>query len=104
MISTQLEQKFLKQISEDDQLRTRLEACKSPEQALQVIKKAGYDVSLKDFTSRMTELNDFLKENKGELTDNDLQNVAGGRGDAGLQVLTSTMAAGIIGAAAAGAT
>ena len=103
MISADLEKKFFQQLKDDKNFRVKLEECSNPEQAHDVVKKAGYDVTLDDFTKKMTELDNFINDNKDELSDNDLENVAGGRGDIENALISGAMGGAFAGAAAAGA-
>ena len=79
MLSEKVELDFLKKLK-DQTLQKKMSSCKSPEEALKVVKAEGFDVGLKDFTESMQKLNRYLKPKSGELSDTDLESVAGGRG------------------------
>ena len=78
-MDSQLQQKFIKQLASDKALQDDLSKCGTPEAALDVVKKFGYNVDLNDFKSSMAKLDAFVTPKKGQLTENDLEMVAGGR-------------------------
>jgi hypothetical protein len=82
-MDNQVEQKFLKQFVADKKLQDDLAKCKTPDEAHGVVKKYGYDVDLDDFIKSMTKLNVILNPQKGQLSENDLDLVAGGRASIG---------------------
>ena len=77
MLSEIVELEFLKKF-EDKTLRVKLAACKSPEEALAVVKAEGFDIGLQDFKESMRKLNAYFNPKSGELSDSDLESVAGG--------------------------
>lgn len=80
MLPEQVEVAFLKKL-EAEGLQKRLAACASPEEALEVVRAEGFDVPLQDFVESMQKLNSYVRPlaSGGELSDNDLEYVAGGR-------------------------
>ena len=86
-----IERKFVAQLVSDENLQTRLSACKTQEEAYNVVKAEGYDVEFSDFVDGMDRLNDFVQkvkqisESTEELSESDLEIVAGGRSSAGEQ-------------------
>ena len=78
MLSEKVELDFLKKLK-DEKLQKKLAASKSPEEALKIVKAEGFDIGLKDFKDSMQKLNGYLKPKSGELSDSDLEYVAGGR-------------------------
>ena len=79
MLSEKVELEFLKKLK-DKNFQAKLSAAKSPEDALKVVKAEGFNVGLQDFKDSMQKLSDYLKSKSGELSDSDLESVAGGRG------------------------
>ena len=79
-MTKELENKFLKQLTTDNKLQDALAKAKSPEEAHKVVVKAGFDVKLDEFKNAMKQLNAAVNQKSGELSENDLEKVAGGRG------------------------
>jgi predicted ribosomally synthesized peptide with nif11-like leader len=78
-MDSQLEQKFVKQLANDKKLQDDLSKCKSSDDALNVVKKFGFNVTLAEFKTSMAKLDALVTPKKGRLTENDLEMVAGGR-------------------------
>jgi predicted ribosomally synthesized peptide with nif11-like leader len=78
-MDSQLEQKFIKHLVNDKKLQDDLSNCKTSDEALNVVKKLGYDVSSDEFKDSMAKLESLVSRKKGLLTENDLEMVAGGR-------------------------
>ncbi|MGN0648816.1 MAG: Nif11-like leader peptide family RiPP precursor [Oscillospiraceae bacterium] len=84
---------FIEKFSKDEALARKMSGCKSPEEAYETAKEAGLTDDIETFKAVMTEFN---KQVKGELSDNELENVAGGMSTAAevaLGVLGYTTAA-----------
>ena len=102
MLSEKVELEFLKKL-EDENLRKKLTVCKNPEEALRVVAAEGFDVGLEDFVDSMRKLNNYVKPlSSTELSDSDLEYVAGGRSSQ--QTYKNTLIGVGTGAAVAGAT
>ena len=83
---------FVEKASQNEELAKKMGACKKPEEAYEAAKEAGLTDDYDAFTKYMTELNEKLSQ---ELSDEELENAAGG---------VSSEEAAVIGGAAAGAT
>ncbi|MGN0648813.1 MAG: Nif11-like leader peptide family RiPP precursor [Oscillospiraceae bacterium] len=68
-------QEFIEKMSKDEALAKKMSECKSPEEAYETAKEAGLTDDIESFKTVMTAVN---KKIKGELSDNELDNVAGG--------------------------
>lgn len=66
---------FIEKALKDDALRAKLAGCKSPEEAYAVAKEAGLSDGLDAFTAVMTAAE---KRVSGELSDEELRDIAGG--------------------------
>jgi len=77
MVSEKVQSAFLERFR-DEKLQKRLAAAKNPREALEVVKAEGFDVGLEDFKESMQRLSDYLNPKQGELSDSDLEHVAGG--------------------------
>ena len=66
---------FIEKMSKDEILAKKMSECKSPEEAYEIAKEVGLTDDIDSFKAVMTEFN---KQIKGELSDDELQNVAGG--------------------------
>ncbi|MGN0649302.1 MAG: Nif11-like leader peptide family RiPP precursor [Oscillospiraceae bacterium] len=91
-------QEFIKKMTNDEALSKKMSECKAPEEAYEVAKEAGLTDDIESFKAVMTAVN---KQLKGELSDDELDNVAGGMSDTafGLCIVATDIAA--IGAMAA---
>ena len=98
-----LENKFLEQLSTDKKFQEDLGKSKTPEEAHSVVVQAGYNVELAEFSEAMDRLNAFINQQSGELSENDLEMVAGGRSTAGWVYGGIGAAAGAVGLGAVGA-
>ena len=78
MLPEKVELEFLKKL-QDEELQKKLAAAKNPQEALAVVKAEGFDVGLEDFKESMQKLSNYIKPKAGELSDSDLEYVAGGR-------------------------
>jgi len=102
MLSEKVELEFLEKLK-DENLQKKLTACKSPEEALKVVEAEGFIVDLDDFIASMQKLNNYIKPlTSDELSDSDLEYVAGGRSSQ--QTYKNTLIGVGTGAAVAGAT
>ncbi|GAB6181626.1 hypothetical protein JCM14036_29450 [Desulfotomaculum defluvii] len=86
---------FIEKLGKDEALQDKLKACKSPEEAFEVAKGVVDGLSFDDFTATMKKINESIAKNQGELSDDDLEQVAGGWSDSD----TATIVAATIGAA-----
>ncbi|MGN0648818.1 MAG: Nif11-like leader peptide family RiPP precursor [Oscillospiraceae bacterium] len=68
-------QEFIKKMAEDETLANKMSECKSPEEAYETAKEAGLTDDIEKFKTIMTAVN---KQVKGELSDDELESVAGG--------------------------
>lgn len=68
-------QEFIEKMASDEAFAKKLEGCKSPEEAYEVAKEAGLTDDIESFKAVMTAVNTQIK---GELSDDELDNVAGG--------------------------
>ncbi|MGN0649298.1 MAG: Nif11-like leader peptide family RiPP precursor [Oscillospiraceae bacterium] len=68
-------QEFIEKMSKDEALAKKLSECKAPEEAYEVAKEAGLTDDFEAFKTIMTAVN---KRIKGELSDDELDDVAGG--------------------------
>ena len=75
---------FFEKMASDEALAKKMSECKAPEEAYEVAKEAGLTDNIETFQAVMTAVN---KQIKGELSDDELDNVAGGI-DVGLLVTT----------------
>ncbi|WP_347489114.1 Nif11-like leader peptide family RiPP precursor [Desulfoscipio sp. XC116] len=99
---TEAMKSFIEKLGKDEALQNKLKACKSPEEAFEVAKGAVDGLSFDEFTSTMKKLNESITKNKGELSDDDLEQVAGGWSDDNtVTVVTATIGAAGPAAAAA---
>ena len=105
-----IQQKFVKQLFSDENLQTKLSKCKTQEEAFNIVKAEGYDVEFAEFTDSMDRLNDIVKkvkqisDNKEELSESDLEMVAGGRSGEGWKAFGEMLLETVITAAASTAT
>ena len=84
-------------MTRDEALCKKLGACKTPEEAYAIARETGLTDDFETFTSVMTAVN---KRIKGELSDDELDNIAGGMSvGAGIGITLGVAAA--FGAAAA---
>ena len=65
---------FLVQAEENTDLKTKLEAVKTPDELLALAQKQGYEVSPEDFKT----VKNMIKNSDGELSEDELEAVAGG--------------------------
>jgi len=96
---TEAMKSFIEKLGTDEALQNSLKACKSPEDAFEVAKGAVDGLSLDEFTSTMKQLNEAITKGKGELSDADLEQVAGGWSSDN----TASVIVGTVGATAAAA-
>ncbi|MGN0648820.1 MAG: Nif11-like leader peptide family RiPP precursor [Oscillospiraceae bacterium] len=68
-------QEFIKKMSDDEALAKKMEGCKSPEEAFETAKAAGLTDDFESFKAVMTAVNKMVN---GELSDDELDEVAGG--------------------------
>ncbi|MGN0648811.1 MAG: Nif11-like leader peptide family RiPP precursor [Oscillospiraceae bacterium] len=68
-------QEFIEKMSKDETLAKKMEGCKSPEEAFEAAKEAGLTDDIDSFKAVMTAVN---KRANGELSDEELENIAGG--------------------------
>ena len=66
-------------MTRDEALCKKLGACKTPEEAYAIARETGLTDDFETFTSVMTAVN---KQIKGELSDDELENIAGGFSEA----------------------
>ncbi len=93
---------FLEKLAKDEALQEKLKACKSPEEAFEVAKGTVDGLSFDDFTATMKKVNEAFTKGNGELSDDDLEQVAGGWSDDNtVAVITATVGAAGPAAAAA---
>lgn len=91
---TEAMKSFIEKLGQDEALQDKLKACKSPEEAFAVAKGAVDGLNLDDFISTMKKMNESLTQSKGELSDADLEQVAGGWSDSEtVAVVTATVGA-----------
>ncbi|MGN0648812.1 MAG: Nif11-like leader peptide family RiPP precursor [Oscillospiraceae bacterium] len=69
-------QEFVEKMSKDEALAKKMSECKSPEEAYETAKEAGLTDDIETFKAVMTAVN---KKVKGELSDDELDDVAGGQ-------------------------
>ena len=79
MLPEKVELEFLKKL-QDEKLQKKLATAKNPQEAHEIVKAEGFDVGLEDFKESMQKLSNTIKPKSGELSDSDLEYVAGGRG------------------------
>ena len=105
-MTKELQSKFLKQITTDKKLQDDLAQSKTPEEAHKVVVKAGYNIKLDEFKVAMGQLNAAVNQQSGELSENDLEMVAGGRSDGATNdvVAVTSIVGASAGVVAAGAT
>ena len=75
---TEAMQSFLQKLAEDTDLQNDLMACKAPEEAFKVASGAVEGLDFQEFVDVMGKINDLASKSQGELTDDDLAQVAGG--------------------------
>lgn len=93
---------FIEKLGQDEALQNNLKACKSPEEAFDVAKAAVSGLNFDEFVSTMKKLNESITKSKGELSDDDLEQVAGGWSDDNtVAVITATIGAAAPAASAA---
>jgi len=91
---TEAMKSFIEKLGQDEALQDKLKACKSPEEAFDVAKAAVDGLSFDDFTATMKKLNEFVTKSQGELSDDDLEQVAGGWSDSDtVAIITATIGA-----------
>ncbi|MGN0648806.1 MAG: Nif11-like leader peptide family RiPP precursor [Oscillospiraceae bacterium] len=97
---------FIEKMAGDEVLAKKMEGCKSPEKAYEAAKETGLTDDIESFKAVMTAVN---KKIKGELSDEELSDVAGGISDDAAFLIsfgvtaTAVTAAGTTFLAAAGA-
>lgn len=70
---------FLERLENEEELQKKLQDCKSPEEAFAVAKDAVSELDKNEFFETMKKINDSVAKNEsGELSDSDLEQVAGG--------------------------
>lgn len=75
---------YLTKLSEDQEFQTKMQNAKTPEEALAVVKSYGFEFEEEEFKSLMMRLMVSIKQSRGEeLTDEELDAVAGGGMSAG---------------------
>jgi predicted ribosomally synthesized peptide with nif11-like leader len=79
-MSIQSARDFIKQIETDEALKERLEAAPDHETRRQIVQSAGFDFTEDEFKQMVGELAAAASQ---ELTEEELQEVAGGAGRAG---------------------
>ncbi len=86
---------FVEKLLKDEDLQKKLQACKSPEEAFGVAKAVVSGLSMEEFTDTMKKINDSAaKTTDGELSEEDLEHVAGGWSDDNtVSVVTATVGA-----------
>ncbi len=63
--------RFVQKIGEDESFKARFESAKSPDEVMQIASQAGYDLS-------MEELKTVVSKLRGELSEEQMESVAGG--------------------------
>lgn len=71
-------QEFVKKMEKDEELCQKMRGCEKPEEAYELAKTAGVTDDLDVFTKVMKQLNERASQ---ELSDEELENVAGGKLD-----------------------
>ena len=66
---------FIQKVAEDRELRHKLQACKTPEEAYAIASSAQDGFTFEEFTEAMTKL---YEQASAELSDEDLAKAAGG--------------------------
>ena len=61
---------FLEKVKSDTELQEKLKAAASPEAALEIVKEAGFSITAEDIQS--------MQSQSGEVSDEELENAAGG--------------------------
>ncbi|MGN0648809.1 MAG: Nif11-like leader peptide family RiPP precursor [Oscillospiraceae bacterium] len=67
---------FIEKMSKDEAVAKKMESCKSPEEAYEAAKEAGLTDDIESFKATMTAIN---KQLKGELSEEELENISGGK-------------------------
>ncbi|WP_459910753.1 Nif11-like leader peptide family RiPP precursor [Desulfotomaculum defluvii] len=99
---TEAMKSFVEKLGKDEALQDKLKACKSPEEAFEVAKGTVEGLSFDDFTATMKKLSESISKTPGELSDTDLEQVAGGWSDSDtVTVATATVQAAAPAAASA---
>lgn len=76
----------------------KLAQAKSPDECYAIVTEAGVSISREDFESSMEIMNAYLEENQeGVLTDEDLDSVAGGKGNSKEVIELVGSAVGLVG-------
>ncbi|MGN0648822.1 MAG: Nif11-like leader peptide family RiPP precursor [Oscillospiraceae bacterium] len=91
-------QEFIKKMADDEKLSKKLSDCKSPEEAYAVAKEAGLTDDIDTFKAVMTAVN---KQLNGELSDDELENVAGGMSEGVALALYGVATGSVVAAVAA---
>ncbi|MGN0649301.1 MAG: Nif11-like leader peptide family RiPP precursor [Oscillospiraceae bacterium] len=86
---------FIEKMSRDEALAKKMECCKAPEEAYEVAKEAGLTDDFETFKAVMTAVYNQLK---GELSDGELENVAGGMSEAAASGIAFAATTGIVAA------
>ncbi|MGN0649303.1 MAG: Nif11-like leader peptide family RiPP precursor [Oscillospiraceae bacterium] len=89
---------FIEKLTTDEVIAKKMESCKSPEEAYEAAKEAGLTDDIETFKGIMTALN---KRIKGELSDDELDNVAGGSSEAAFACTVLAIDAAMLAAVAA---
>ncbi|MGN0648810.1 MAG: Nif11-like leader peptide family RiPP precursor [Oscillospiraceae bacterium] len=66
---------FIEKMVKDETVANKMEACKCPEEAYEAAKEAGLTDDIDTFKTIMTAIN---KQIKGELSEEELENISGG--------------------------
>ena len=80
---------FIEKLTKDETLANKMAGCKAPEEAYEVAKKAGLTDDFEAFKTIMTAVN---KRIKCELSDDELDNVAGGADATDVAYIVATVA------------
>ena len=94
---------YLTKVAEDKGLQAKMQAAKTPADALAAVRKAGFDFDAQEFKDLMIMLTVSVKQAKGEeLTDEELNAVAGGMSkEQEVATIGGAAAAGVASAASA---
>lgn len=86
--------KFLETLATDEGLQSRMQGAKSPEEAFAMAKEAVEGLEIEEFSETMKKIHDLISRgDQAELTDDDLDLVAGGWSQQDSVIVTTVVSA-----------
>ncbi|MGN0648821.1 MAG: Nif11-like leader peptide family RiPP precursor [Oscillospiraceae bacterium] len=79
---------FIEKLAKDEALAKKMECCKCPDEAFAVAKEVGLTDDIESFKTVMTAVNKHIND---ELSDDELEIIAGGMSDTAVNVIKYTI-------------